>query len=179
MTEAASVYGEALYALAKDENKSDTMLVQLKALDESFASEPDFLRLLSAPNLSKIERKEILDTCFKDKLEPYVLNFLKILMEKGYIRQFSSCVQVFCERFNEDHGIMPVSAVTAVPMTQSQKEKLTAKLAAITGKQIELTNTVDPTCIGGVRLDYDGKRVDDTIMHRLDAMSNMLKNTIL
>ena len=179
MTEAASVYGEALYALAKDENKSNMMLVQLKALDESFASEPDFLRLLSAPNLSKIERKEILDTCFKDKLEPYVLNFLKILMEKGYIRQFSSCVQVFCERFNEDHGIMPVSAVTAVPMTQSQKEKLTAKLAAITGKQTELTNTVDPTCIGGVRLDYDGKRVDDTIIHRLDAMSNMLKNTIL
>ena len=179
MTEAASVYGEALYVLAKDEDKSDMLLAQLKMLIESFAAEPDFLRLLSAPNLSKIERKEILDTCFKDKLEPYVLNFLKILMEKGYIRQFSSCVQVFCERFNEDHGIMPVSAVTAVPMTQGQKEKLTAKLAAITGKQIELTNTVDPTCIGGVRLDYDGKRVDDTIIHRLDAVSSMLKNTIL
>ena len=29
MTEAASVYGEALYALAKDENKSDLMLGQL------------------------------------------------------------------------------------------------------------------------------------------------------
>ena len=63
MTEAASVYGEALYVLAKDENKSDVMLMQLKALDESFTQEPDFLRLLSAPNLSKIERKEILDTC--------------------------------------------------------------------------------------------------------------------
>ena len=179
MTEAASVYGEALYALAKDENKSDLMLQQLKALDESFAAEPDFLRLLSAPNLSKIERKEILDTCFKGKAEPYLLNFLKILMEKGYIRQFSSCVQFFCQRYNEDHGIMPVSAVTAVPMTDSQKEKLSAKLAGITGKQIELTNTIDPACIGGVRLDYDGKRVDDTIIHRLDAVSSMLKNTIL
>ena len=81
MTEAASVYGEALYALAKDENKSDVMLKQLKALDESFAAEPDFLRLLSAPNLSKIERKEILDTCFRGKAEPYLLNFLKILMD--------------------------------------------------------------------------------------------------
>ena len=74
---------------------------------------------------------------------------------------------------------MPVSAVTAVPMTDSQKEKLAAKLAGITGKQIELINTIDPTCIGGVRLDYDGKRVDDTIIHRLDAMSSMLRNTIL
>ena len=179
MTEAASVYGEALYALAKDENKSDLMLRQLKVLDESFAAEPDFIRLLSAPNLTKIERKEILDACFKDKAEPYLLNFLKILMEKGYIRQFSNCVQVFRELYNEDNGIMPVSAVTAVPMTQSQKEKLTAKLAGITGKQIELTNTIDPACIGGVRLDYDGKRVDDTIVHRLDAVSSLLKNTIL
>ena len=179
MTEAASVYGEALYALAKDENKSDMMLAQLKVLNESFNQEPDFLRLLSAPNLSKIERKGILDTCFKGKADPYLLNFLKILMEKGYIRQFSSCVQVFCELYNEDHGIMPVSAVTAIPLTDSQKEKLAAKLAKITGKQIELINTIDPACIGGIRLDYDGKRVDDTIIHRLDAMSNMLKNTIL
>ena len=179
MTEAASVYGEALYALAKDENMSDMMLSQLKALDESFAAEPDFLRLLSTPNLSKIERKEILDSCFKGKAEPYLLNFLKILMEKGYIRQFSNCVQVFRELYNEDNGIMPVSAVTAVHMTESQKDKLSAKLAGITGKKIELTNLIDPACIGGVRLDYDGKRVDDTIMHRLDAMSNMLKNTIL
>ena len=179
MTQAASVYGEALYVLAKDENKSDALLKQLKTLDESFAQEPDFLRLLSAPNLSKIERKEILDACFKGKIDSYLLNFLKILMEKGYIRQFGQCVQVFRERYNEDHGIMPVSAVTAVPMTPAQKEKLAAKLAGSTGKQIELMNIVDPACIGGIRLDYDGKRVDDTIIHRLDAMSNMLKNTIL
>ena len=113
MTEAASVYGEALYALAKDENKSNMMLEQLKALDESFAAEPDFLRLLSAPNLTKIERKEILDACFAGKADPYLLNFLKILMEKGYIRQFSSCVQVFRERYNEDHGIMPCLLYTS------------------------------------------------------------------
>ena len=179
MTEAASVYGGALYALAVDENKSDIILGQLKVLNESFKAEPDFLRLLSTPDLSKIERKEILDACFRGKLDQYLLNFLKILMEKGYIRQFSSCVQVFSDRYNEDHGIMPVSAVTAVPMSDSQKERLAAKLTRITGKQIELTNILDPACIGGVRLDYDGKRVDDTIIHRLDAVSNMLKNTIL
>ena len=74
---------------------------------------------------------------------------------------------------------MSVTAVTAVPMTDAQKQKLASKLSGITGKQIELINTIDPACIGGVRLDYDGKRVDDTILHRLDAVSIMLKNTIL
>ena len=56
---------------------------------------------------------------------------------------------------------------------------MTAKISGITGKQIELTNALDPACIGGVRLDYDGMRVDDTISHRFDAMRSMLKNTIL
>ena len=49
----------------------------------------------------------------------------------------------------------------------------------LTGKKIELMNAVDPKCIGGVRLDYDGKRVDDTVQHRLDAVRSLLKNTML
>ena len=150
MTEAASVYGEALYALAKDENKSELMLKQLKALDESFAQEPEFLRLLSAPNLSKIERKGILDTCFKNKVDAYLLNFLKILMEKGYIRQFSNCVQVFRERYNEDHGIMPVSAVTAIPMSDGQKEKLVAILRGVPMDRID--GVVSALVRGGVKV---------------------------
>ncbi len=179
MTQAASVYGEALYSLAKEEGKSEAMLGQLRMLDACFAQEPKFLTLLSTPNLPKTERLDILDRCLAGKAEPYLLNFLKILVEKGYIRQFHGCVQVFRSLYHEDHGIMTVTAVTAVPLTSSQAERLTAKLAKITGKKIELTNRIDASCIGGVRLDYDGKRVDDTIIHRLDAVSSMLKNTIL
>ena len=49
----------------------------------------------------------------------------------------------------------------------------------LTGKNVELACSVDPQCLGGVRLDYDGKRVDDTLAHRLDALRNVLKNTTL
>ena len=49
----------------------------------------------------------------------------------------------------------------------------------MTGKQVRLENVIEPDCLGGVRLEYDGKRVDDTIRHRLDAVHSMLKNTIL
>ena len=71
------------------------------------------------------------------------------------------------------------SQLAKPPGSLGRLEELSVQLAGITGKQIELTNTIDPACIGGVRLDYDGKRVDDTIIHRLDAVSSMLKNTIL
>lgn len=179
MTGVGSVYGEALYTLAREEGLSQTILQQLKVLDSCFAAEPDFIRLLGAPNLPKAERCQILDQSFRGKIEPYLLNFLKILTEKGYMRHFSDCVGAYRELYNRDNGILPVTAVTAVPMTDKQVAALTMKLQQITGKRIELVSKLDPNVLGGMRLDYDGKRVDDTVAHRMDAVRNMLKNTVL
>ena len=179
MTQIGSVYAQALYSLAREEGLDEAILEQLKVLDQSFAQEPDFLKLLAAPNLTKEERCGVIDSCFKSKVHEYVCSFLKILMEKGYIRRFPDCVEAYRQYFNEDHGILRVTAVTAVALTDAQRDKLCGKLAQTTGKTIDLINRVDPSCIGGVRLDYDGKRLDDTVSHRLDAVRGLLKNTVL
>ena len=150
MTQIGNVYGEALYSLAREEGLSDAVLQELKLLRDAFTQEPD-----------------------------YVLNFLKILTEKGYARYFCDCCDAYRELYNSDHGILTVKAVTAVALTDQQAAKLSNKLAAITGKTIELQNRVDPGCLGGVRLDYDGKRVDGTVKNRLDSIGGLLKNTVL
>ena len=179
MTQVGSVYGEALYDLCKSENLTEAVLREITTLEESFSQEPDFLRLLAAPNLGKQERCGILDESFRGKVHPYVLNFLKILTEKGYSRHFSDCCAAYREHYNLDNGILPVSAVTAVPLSGKQSEKLKEKLASVTGKTILLTNRVDPDCLGGVRLDFDGKRLDDTVAHRLESVRTMLNETVL
>ena len=179
MTAAGSTYGEALYTLARDEGNSHEIFHELKVLAASFDQEPRFIQLLSSPNLPKAERCQILDDCFRGKVQPYLLNFLKILTEKGYMRQFPDCVSTYRELYNKDNGILPVTAVTAVALTESQTERLISKLQSITGKHIELTNKLDPATLGGMRLYYDGKRVDDTLSHRLDAVRAMLQNTVL
>ena len=179
MTGVGNVYGEALYLLAKEEDRSKTILEELKALDESFSQEPDFLRLLSSPNLPKAERCQILDDSFRGKIDPYLLNFMKILTEKGYIRHFSDCRKGYTLHYNQDNGILSVTAVTAVALSAEQADKRTGKLENITGKTIELVNRGDPGIYGGVRLDYDGQRLDDTVAHRLENIRNLLKNTVL
>ena len=179
MNQVGTVYAQALYALTKEEACSEEVLKELAVLNESFEKEPKFLNLMSAPNLSKEERCGILDGSFRGKVHPYVLNFLKILTEKGYMRRFFDCCKAFRQLYNEDHGILEVFAYTAIPLTGEQKEKLSQKLQAVTGKTIDLVNRVDPGCLGGVRLDYDGKRVDGTVEHRLASISALLKNTVL
>ena len=179
MTQIGSVYGEALYELALSENLIEEIKGQMLALDESFQQEPDFLRLLCSPNLSKQERCQILDDSFRGRIHLYLLNFLKILTEKGYIKQFSSCCEMFTQLYNRNHNIVSVTAVTAVPLSQKQTDTLTQKLTRITGKNILLRNRVNPACLGGVRLDYDGQRLDGTVKNRLDNIRDLLNNTVL
>ena len=179
MTEVGNVYGESLYELAKDENLAKLIGEQLAALQQAFRQEPDFIRLLSSPNLTKAERCQILDNSFRGKVHAYVLNFLKILTEKGYMRYFSDCCDAFTQHYDQDNGILRVNAVSAVELSTEQKEKLTQKLSRITGKEIALRTRIDPRVLGGIRLDYDGQRLDDTVSHRLDAIRNVLDKTVL
>ena len=179
MTDAGSVYGLALYQLATEESLAKSIGEELSVLQEAFRAEPDFIRLLSSPNLSKAERCQILDDSFRSKVHPYVLNYLKILTEKGYMRHFGDCCEAYIQQYNSDNGILSVTAVTAVALSDAQKDKLAKKLQAITGKEIQLRGRIDPSVLGGIRLDYDGRRLDDTLAHRLDAIRDLLNNTVL
>ena len=179
MTQIGSVYGEALYELACSEGLDKAILDELKVLDESFHQEPGFVKLLCSHSVSKQERCQVLDDSFRGKVNQYLLNFLKILTEKGYMHHFTHCCEAYTRHYNEDHNILSVRAVTAVPLTDKQAQALTQKLTRMTGKTILLDNRVDATCLGGVRLDYDGRRLDDTICHRMESIRGLLNNTVL
>ena len=179
MSSVGTVYTQALYSLAKDEGLDTVILEQLCALDDGFAAEPDYIRLLSSANLTKPERTAILEEGFRGKVDGNLLNFMKLLTEKGYMRHFADCCASYAQQYNEDNGILSVTAVTAIALTAQQENALSEKLSRITGKTIALSNRIDPSCLGGVRLDYDGKRLDDTVSHRMDAITKALKGTVL
>ena len=128
MSQVGTIYGNALYDLCKEEHLQETVLSQLQMLSVSFQENPAFLQLLCAPNIPVQERCQVVDDCFRGKVEPYVLNFLKLLTEKMYVKQFASCAEVFQNLYNEENGILPVTAVTAVPLTQEQSARLTEEV---------------------------------------------------
>lgn len=179
MSGVGKAYGQALYSLAQEEFLSECVLEQLQILDQAFIEEPGFLRLLSAPNIPVAERCDILDRCFRGKVTSYVLNMLKLMTEKSAIMAFHDSVKAYTQLYYEDHNIMPVTAVTAIALNPDQINRLTQKLSEITGKNALLHNRVDASCLGGVRLHYDGKCVDGSVANRLDMIRKQLKNTVL
>ena len=83
------------------------------------------------------------------------------------------------DRAKELVGAFNDAAKAYNALSDEQKQKLTAKLESNTGKKIDLQCSVDAASLGGLRLNYDGKQVDGTVKNRMDAISKLLKNTVL
>lgn len=179
MTELENAYTLALYDLAREQGQTQRILQELSVLEESFRQVPEFLRLLRTPGISKEDRSRLIRQSFSEDFHPYVVNFLQVLAKNGDISCFLPCCGGFRIQYQHEHNQLPVTAVTAVTLSEDQKQRLCQTLNTITGKEILLDNRIDPQVLGGIRLDYDGKRLEDTVQHRLESIRTALKSTTL
>lgn len=179
MTELAKRYGGSLYELAAEEHLEARLLEELDGAAACIRQEPDYLRLLCTPSIPKKERCSLLDEAFGGQVHPYVVNFLKILCEEGALRELPGCAREYRTRYNQAHGILEVTAVCAVALPAASQDKLRGKLAAMTGRTIDLTVKTDPSVLGGIRLDMDGTRLDGTVRRRLEAIQGEITGATL
>ena len=166
MTETAKMYGGSLYDLAAEEGLETRILGELDEVQKLLKQNPDYLRLLSTPSIPKKERCGLLDEALRGQVHLYVLNFLKILCEKGTLRELSGCARAYRIRY----GILEATAISAVPLTEQQRAALHAKLESLTGKTIDLKTKVDAKVLGGIRLDIEGTELDGTVQNRLASL---------
>ena len=172
MTEIAKMYGGSLYDLAAEEGLEPRILGELDEAAAIFKDAPAYLHLLSIPSIPKKERCALLDEAFRGQIHPYLLNFLKILCEKGTLRELPGCARAYRVRYNAAHGILEATATSAVALTKEQAARLQEKLEAVTGKQIDLKTKVDPAVLGGIRLDIEGTELDGTVQNRLASLKH-------
>ncbi len=170
MTEIAKMYGGSLYDLAAEEGLDTRILSELGDVSALLRQNPEYLRLLSMQSIPKRERCALLDESLGGQVHLYVLNFLKILCEKGTLRELSGCVQAYRVKYNEAHGILEATAVSAVALTAEQTKRLHAKLEAMTGKKVDLHTRVDASVLGGIRLDIEGTELDGTVQNRIASL---------
>lgn len=173
MTALEKEYGDALYSLAWEEDCLDPVLEGLTLAVDAFRENPGYLTLVQNPALPKGERLELLDRAFAG-VHPYTLNLLKLLCERSALTLAPGALEQFKSLLYQERGILPVEAISAVPLSEEQRKALTDKLSARTGKTILLENTIDPALLGGVKLRYEGRELDGTAAGRLSALRRSL-----
>lgn len=159
-----------MYMLAAEENIAKDVLEQMSTLRSCFKEQPEFLKLLSNMALQKEERLGILDSALRGQVHAYVLNFLKILCERGALSEFAGCEEAYRELYNKEHGVVEAHVTTGEKLSDDQRVRLIEKLRQMTGNEIVLLEKVDPKVVGGVLLEMNGRRYDNTVRHRLESI---------
>ncbi len=175
---AKNEYGNALFLLSEEEKCTDDTLRDILTAEEIFKKNPEYVKLLDTPAVSKEERLSLIDKAFASMNEN-LKNLIKILCEKRAVYTFSEIRSTFSALYNETRGILHAEAISSVPMNAVQLSKMENKLSDMTGKTVIIKNTVDPSILGGIKLRYSGVQIDGSIKTRLDSFEKILKNTVI
>ena len=171
-------YGKALFLLSEEEGLTERIQSEGQSVVQLLSDNPKYITLLDTPALSTAEKNRLLDEAFSPFHE-YLLNFMKILVSKRSVYLFARAYDAFCDAYDTKHNILHAKAVTAVPLDEKQHAAITKKLSSITQKNVVMENIVDPSIVGGIRLQYDGKQLDSSLRAQLDALHKSLKQTNL
>ena len=171
-------YGRALFLVGEERGTLKDIYEDAETLSRVLAENGAYIRLMDTPALPTEEKCALIDRAF-GALNRDLINFVKILTERRSFYLFERAMATYRALYDERLGILPVEAVSAVALSDAQRAALSAKLAAKTGKRIRLSNTVDPTVLGGLLLRYDGKQVDGTLAVRLSKLGEALSNIIV
>ncbi len=170
-------YAKALYSLAEERGSEDLFLGELDMLAALLSENPDYIKILDTPSVSKSEKIALLDEAFAS-LDEDIRSFLKILAERRELRLFESVKREFSAIYDSAHGIVRVEAVSAVPLSEDEISAIVKKLEGPT-RRIIVKNKVEPEILGGLKLRYDGVQLDGSLKTRLDKLSESLKNVIV
>lgn len=175
MTNTARLYGSSLYDLAAEEGLVEELMEETSALRQIFRENPDYLSLLGEPSIAKSERISLIDTAFGGQLQKYLVNFIKLLTERGLLQEYAGCCEEYARRYDIDHNIAQAEVTSVLPLSKEQKDALLAKLEKMSGKKIRLTEKTDPSLLGGLRVELEGRLLDGTVQGRLGGISRKIK----
>lgn len=168
-------YAQAVFELALEKNELERWESDLEKISEAVGVEA-FLAVLENPKI-KLEDKSRLITGSLGEINPLALNLLLMLIEKSAVSMIRGIVTEFQQMVDDYHGVQTAEVVTAVPLEESEKEKLTGSLSEIVGKKIEMKAEVDPEILGGIIARVGGKLLDGSTRSRLVALKRELVGT--
>lgn len=178
MTERAGVYGGSLYDLAAEENLTEPIMKDMFEIRTLFRDNQDYLRLLAEPSIKKDERLDMIEKAFGSACERYLVNFIKLLCERGMLGEYEGCCEAYKKRFNADHNIAEAVVTSAVALSSEQLNKLSTKLEQMSGKKISIIQKLDSKVLAGIKVELEGKMLDGTISGRMSTMQRKLSETI-
>lgn len=172
VTTSSKRYAQAVFQIAKDRNSLDEWQRDLKRIAD-LMQYPEFVSLVENPKLP-FELKAKLTREILGKINPLALNFAYLLIAKNKFKNAGQIAEEFVHLLNEYHGVKNAEIVTAIPIDDADKKKLTQRIETISGCKISTEFKVDSDILGGIIARIDGNLIDGSIRNRLEMLKKSL-----
>lgn len=171
---AARRYARALFELAQEQGRLDTVHADLWEIARLGAKRQEFTALLDPYELSAADRKGIWDQILKDKADPLTHRFVHFLVDKRRGGILGEIILAFELLYNEAKGITTLEIRAARPLTADQVKTLSDRFATKLGRQIKAVQKTDPSLLGGFQVRVGDVVYDYSVNHQLETLHRKL-----
>ncbi|MFN0150121.1 MAG: ATP synthase F1 subunit delta [bacterium] len=170
------VYADALFAIAKQTNAVDEMLVDLEGVEAALHDNANFATLYSSPKLTREEASQMLRGTFEGKVGKHVLNLLLVLLTRGRQRALPQIADAFRAHVDFDRRQRRVAIATAGPLDAAQADAIAKAIAAKTGDRVILETSVDPSLLGGAVARVGDMVIDGSLRTGLARLAKTMQS---
>ena len=172
----AGRYALALFELARDENKLDTVAAGLAALRQALAESDDFRALTTSPLIGRQETvKAVAATAQALKLDPITTNFLGVLAGNRRLAQTGNIIRAFNLLAARHRGEITAEVTSAHPLDRGQVDAIKQNLRTRMGRDIAVELSVDPAILGGLVVKIGSQMIDGSIRTKLNTLAQAMK----
>jgi F-type H+-transporting ATPase subunit delta len=167
--EAARVYAEALFDVAKQNGKLDSIGADLAQLADAVEADRDLQVFLFSPHFTSAEKVEGLKRALSGA-DPELINFLELLIEKGRMTELFRIRRELEALWKVENKRIDVTVTSAVELDPAVVAKVGEEIERQTGQKVELASLVDDEILGGIVLQVGNMVLDASIRSRLEKL---------
>lgn len=172
-TKVASRYAKSLLELAIDQKKVDSVLADMQFLLQTNNSSRDFELLLSSPIINSAKKISVFELIF-EQFEEMTMSFIKLITKNRRESMLAVIAEEFNRQVKEYKGIVPITIVSARPLDDETRKKIVSKVKSSVDGELEITEEVDESLIGGFMVKMGDTRIDASILSQFNNLKQRL-----
>lgn len=167
----AQRYAVALFDMARDAGQENQILDEARQFLHVYTSSSDLRLALSHPNIQKSDRKQILESILsRSAYNIKFSNFLRVLVSRGRAQLYPKIVSAYEVLLDAASGRIRATVYVASPLQASQRIQLKSRIESQIGREVVLLEKLEPSIIGGFRLEIQGRVYDNSIRRHLERL---------
>lgn len=163
------------YARAIIETATDTQAVrdELAAIASTFKSNPALFEALSNPAVPAATKKTIFAEIFKSLSAPLPRLF-DMLIDGSRIELVHDIAHRYRDEWNERNNVHAARVVSALALDAETSDAIRRAIETAVSGTVQMETAVDPTLVGGLKVEVDGHLFDGSVKARLQALRRHL-----